>query len=115
MVSAKSMLNQEKIKYFPKLKSFFFFLISKKDFIKKTTSSKKNAVAKQNMYRTQLIYCMKPSFNLRGCLDYMETRLYNSVSITHHPNFVGPTKKVCLAWFPSVVSTFHHAKLKNFE
>ena len=50
MVSTKSMLNQEKIKYFPKLKSFFFFLISKKDFIKKTTSSKKNAVAKQNMY-----------------------------------------------------------------
>ena len=62
MVSTKSTLNQEKIKYFPKFN--FFFLISKKDFIKKTTSCKKNAIAKQNMYRTQLIYCMKPSYNL---------------------------------------------------
>ena len=62
MVFAKSTLNQEKIKYFPKFK--FFFLISKKDFIKKTTSCKKNAIAKQNMYRTQLICCMKPSYHL---------------------------------------------------
>ena len=62
MVSTKSTLNQEKIKYFPKFK--FFFLISKKDFIKKASSCKKNVVAKQNIYRTQLIYCMKPSYNL---------------------------------------------------
>ena len=64
MVSTKSTLNQEKIKYFPKFKIFFFSLISKKDFIKKATSCKKNVVAKQNMYRTQLIYCMKPLYNL---------------------------------------------------
>ena len=64
MVSTKSTLNQEKIKYFPKFKIFFFSLISKKDFIKKTTSCKKNAIAKQNMYRTQLICCMKPSYHI---------------------------------------------------
>ena len=46
MVFAKSTLNQEKIKYFPKFKIFFFSLISKKDFIKKATSCKKNVVAK---------------------------------------------------------------------
>ena len=54
----------------------------------------------------------KSKHGLRGCLYWVETELYNSISITHNPNIVGPTKKKTL--FGLVFECcFHHSKLKN--
>ena len=47
---------------------------------------------------------------IKGCLDWVETKLYNLVSITHNPKNVGPTKKVCLGKFFSVVSITQNSK-----
>lgn len=42
----------------------------------------------------------------------MEKELYNSDSITYNPNILGPTKKkVCLAWFLSIVSVTQNSKI----
>ena len=46
----------------------------------------------------------------RGCLDGMETKLYNSISITYNPKNVGLKKKVCLEKFLSVVSITQDSK-----
>ena len=46
----------------------------------------------------------------RDCLDVME---FNSVSITHNPNIVGPAKRTLYGLV--IGCCFHHSKLKNLS
>ena len=46
----------------------------------------------------------------RDCLDVME---FNSVSITHNPNIVGPAERTLYGLV--IGCCFHHSKLKKFE